>query len=291
MTSNYLPPHLRNKEPAASELGGPEQVTNFSAAWAETSQERHNDNLYTVREIHVHFWGKEAAYEDTHSATLHASKGNPDTLSWMLLFNGANPKWQENGVIFVKSNLDLLPAIKEPSLSTANPDNSAKTQLAGQEATGEAGEKNENTPAAKQTTTSQLNEGFPVDHFPVAIFTQSTRHADRSFKFDGWYKVNRLQLLEPGSEELVRMLNKKWEKIDRYGKVVPRRRDPSKWQESMSYRWAVIKMEKDEKVTKEKEGLDIEKIDEQGENGLGSRKKSVNEMLNEMRRGNESKDA
>jgi hypothetical protein len=92
-------------------------------------------------------------------------------------------------------------------------------------------------------------EGTPVHHAPIAIFSQPIRRASRSYKYIGWYKIVRLQMIEPESEELVHMLTKKWETKDRYGRVVSKQRDVSKWKESMSYRWAVAKMEKDELTT------------------------------------------
>ncbi|EOA90540.1 uncharacterized protein SETTUDRAFT_167358 [Exserohilum turcica Et28A] len=124
--------------------------------------------------------------------------------------------------------------------------------------------------SSSTSAAQQLKEGFPEDHAPIAMFTQPIRGANRSFQFLGWYKINRLQLLEPGSEDLVRRLSKKWETVDRLGRVVPRQRDLKKWKESMSYRWAVIKMERDEEAEKERGYPKIERIDEDdGNDGEG----------------------
>jgi hypothetical protein len=129
-------------------------------------------------------------------------------------------------------------------------------------------------------------EGTPVHHAPIAIFSQPIRRASRSYKYIGWYKIVRLQIIEPESEELVYMLMKKWETKDRYGRIVSRQQDVSKWKESMSYRWAVVKMEKDELTMQEKGEPKIERLEEDeilsGGGGSGC-SKSVNEMLAEMR--------
>ncbi|RMZ88156.1 hypothetical protein DV736_g4620, partial [Chaetothyriales sp. CBS 134916] len=40
--------------------------------------------------------------------TLHASALRPGQLSHVLLFHGANPRWETSGIIYVKSGLQLL---------------------------------------------------------------------------------------------------------------------------------------------------------------------------------------
>ncbi|KEF63813.1 uncharacterized protein A1O9_01791 [Exophiala aquamarina CBS 119918] len=52
---------------------------------------------------------REGFSKDT-STTLHGSATNPGVLSYVLLFQDAHPCWAQDGIIFVKSNLDLLPA-------------------------------------------------------------------------------------------------------------------------------------------------------------------------------------
>jgi hypothetical protein len=96
--------------------------------------------LYTIQEICAHFWGKDADYNDLHSATLHAAAENPDGLSWVLLFNDANPKWDSDGIIFVKSSLDLLPPIEQPEKATINFSTAVNARSDG-EAGGERGVK------------------------------------------------------------------------------------------------------------------------------------------------------
>lgn len=301
MASSYIPPYPRNKPaPTLEQDALSTQVAKPSAVGSWNPQERSDDDLYTLQKIHIYFRGKDAVYEDTHSAVLHASTENPNGLSWVQLYNGANPKWNEDGVVFVKSNLDLLPVIAPPPepkptvgvaapgqhLDEAGEDGGVKIPT-NSEATDDEQSQNPsnetNEPAATTPSSSQPNEGAPVDRSPIAIFSQPIRRASRSFKFIGWYKIDRLQLLEPESEELIRMLMKKWETVDKYGRVVPRKRGASKWEESMSCKWAVVKMEKDKEATRNKGEPEIERWEEHDHTTGRSGGQSANEMLAEMR--------
>ncbi|KAI1821430.1 hypothetical protein F4861DRAFT_541981 [Xylaria intraflava] len=67
-------------------------------------------NLFHQNEINSYFWGSEQ--DETGllaKATLRGSKDHPDGLAYVLLFFGANPRWQNNQIVFAKSNLMLLP--------------------------------------------------------------------------------------------------------------------------------------------------------------------------------------
>jgi hypothetical protein len=258
--------------------------------------------LYTLRETCTYFWFKDAKYDDTRISTLHDAARHPGALSWVLLFNGASLKWDSDGIIFVKSNLGLLPAIQSSAEAVTSP--APAVDVRGDDEAGEEGgvklptdlaatgddeeaqkkqaSHDEHSEVASKAALDQPTEGAPVDHAPIAIFSQPVCRASRFFKFIGWYKVVRLQLIEPKSEELVRMLTKKWETKDRYGPLVSRQRDAMKWRESVLYRWAVIKMEKDEKSMGEKGEPKIERLAEDESAGSGTGK-SVNEMLAEMR--------
>jgi hypothetical protein len=75
------------------------------------------------------------------------------------------------------------------------------------------------------------------------------------------------------------MLTKKWETKDRYGRLVSRQRDASKWKESMWYKWAMVKMEKDEHAMQKKRQPNIERLEHESEvlgGGGGCEGKSVN---------------
>ncbi|KAF1937156.1 hypothetical protein EJ02DRAFT_458970, partial [Clathrospora elynae] len=267
MASRYIPPHLRNKKPTepAPETTNTQSAKPSFEAPTWYPQERSGDDLYTIQEMKSYFWKDEKTAESTHNATLRSAAENPHRLAWVLLFNGANPNWDSDGIIFVKSNLDLLPAIQAPveeapeipviaaNITEDEPGEEGGVMLTtylqatddGEDTKGGPEKQQESSEASGQSTPSETKQGVPVNHLPIAIFSQTIQWTNRCFKFNGWYKIARLELVEPNSKELERMLKKKWETVDRYGRVSSKHRDVSKWEESMSYRWAVVKMEKD----------------------------------------------
>jgi hypothetical protein len=155
--------------------------------------------------MYAYFWGKEAVYSDAQSATLHSSAKNPDGLSWVVLFNGANSKWNSDGVIFVKSNLNLLSAIHsfEVTAGPATAVDARSNDEAGEEggvklpadieaaSNGEEDHEAPNAPtghaeAFDEAIPNPPKEGTPVHHAPIAIFSQPIRQASRSYKYIGW---------------------------------------------------------------------------------------------------------
>ncbi|KAI1607952.1 hypothetical protein EDD37DRAFT_603373 [Exophiala viscosa] len=59
------------------------------------------------------------------------------------------------------------------------------------------------------------------------------------------------------------------------------------WNASLNVRWAVIKMERDERADKERGRPEISRLEDEhnqtlGEDGTGGRARSVNEMLKEL---------
>ncbi|KAF2185763.1 hypothetical protein K469DRAFT_156435 [Zopfia rhizophila CBS 207.26] len=270
MAGRYIPPHLRQRT-EASPAGG--EQTTPSPRRASTSS-TFDSNLLTMKEIHTYFWKDyEGATDSKHNTTLHASYEIPDSVSWVLLFNGANPKWESDKIIFVKSNLALLPEIKESGKGEEAESNNQENALG-----------IDKTTTAPEFPYNPSKEGPPVDHPAIAVFEQPHRgHHSRSFRFLGWYRIARIDLLEPHSEALIRMLSKKWEITDKYGSVKHRSRDAKGWQESMSQKWAVLQMEEDKEAMGAKGEPKIERIDEDEEMIGQHGGKSVNDMLAEMR--------
>ncbi|KAI4615706.1 hypothetical protein J4E80_006122 [Alternaria sp. BMP 0032] len=306
MESVYVPPHLRKKvKPTAVSDARTTPVATPSAVLSWKFQERSDDDLYTVQEIHNYFWGEGAVTEDAHNATLHSSATNPNGLSWVLLFNGANPKWDEDGVIFVKSNLNLLTVAKPPSeprtviavavpaqrLDEPGEDGGVMLPTISEVANEDDEGSSSGTP--EPTTTEPLsdhpNERVLIDYSPIAVFSQPVRRASRSFKFIGWYEIEHLQILKPGSQGLLHMLWDKWKTKDKYGNYVPRQRGSVNWMKSMSYSWAVVQMRKDKEAMESKGEPKIERReDNEGMTGEGEGQ-SVNELLAKMRLEDESK--
>ncbi|KAI4672984.1 uncharacterized protein J4E78_001487 [Alternaria triticimaculans] len=301
MESVYIPPHLRKKvEPTAVSDVPTTPVAIPSAVPSWKSQEQSDDDLYTVQEIHNYFWGEGAVTEDAHNATLHSSATNPNGLSWVLLFNGANPKWDEDGIIFVKSNLNLLTvatppsepktviAVAVPAQRLDEPGEDGGVMLpTSSEVAEEDYEEGSSSGTPEPTATEPLsdhpNERVLIDYSPIAVFSQPVRRGSRSFKFIGWYEIEHLQILEPGSQGLLHMLWDKWKTKDKYGSYVPRQRGSVNWMKSMSYSWAVVQMKKDEEAMSSKGEPKIERREDDedmpGKNGG----QSVNEMLAKMR--------
>jgi hypothetical protein len=135
----------------------------------------------------------------------------------------------------------------------------------------------------------------PIDYAPsrpapIAVFEERkipglrTGGIHSRFAFKGWFRISRVNILAPHSAELVRMLQQKWERKDRFGNVIPtRNRDASAWNSSLAVEWAVIKFD-----VWDAEGAppppQIEKLPEpEGPVGDSGVSRGVNELLSDMR--------
>ncbi|KAI4952714.1 hypothetical protein J4E91_003186 [Alternaria rosae] len=310
----YIPPQLR-KKPATATI--PDLVSKIVArpsvhrgwnprATGRKTQERSDGDSYTIREIHNYFSGSDSKYQDIHGATLNASAENPTGLSWVLLFAGANTRWIEDGFIFARSNLDLLPAIILPhEIEPVTTGAVVKKQLNDLNKGGEAmsptnseatnehhGQSPSEQPqklAATKPLLIQPNEGVPVAHQPIAVFSQSIGPATRSFKFLGWYKIGRLQVFEPGSNDLSDMLTKKWERKSKNGTISSRWGDPKGWKDNLSCQWAAIKMDEDEGTMRSRGVPKMRRPIDHDEMTGRSGGPTVDEMFGEMKLGDGSK--
>ncbi|KAI1755659.1 hypothetical protein F4782DRAFT_363343 [Xylaria castorea] len=132
----------------------------------------------------------------------------------------------------------------------------------------------------------------PTNPTPIAVFEEQRTPGFRAggilarFAFKGWFKISRINVLAPHSAELVRMLQQKWGRKDRFGNVIPSRpRNTSAWNASLAVEWAVVAFQL-------LEGEDapsppqIEKLPEPEQPVA----KSVNEMLSDMRLNDGSRD-
>ncbi|KAI2639197.1 hypothetical protein GGS21DRAFT_417173 [Xylaria nigripes] len=112
------------------------------------------------------------------------------------------------------------------------------------------------TPASQYYQESTFPTITPIDYTPtnprpLAVFEgrripyyNPRNDTQASFAFKGWFKIVRINILAPRSAELVRMLQQKWERKDRFGNVVSSRpRDPAAWHASLAFEWAVVKLE------------------------------------------------
>jgi hypothetical protein len=271
----YIPPHIRQKSTGGAQ---PELPTEAPV--------RQNPNL-TLAEINNHFWPgiHDEDYDGPHppndggkGRTLHESAETPGELACVILSWEANPCWETESIIFTKSSLDLLPrenAEHPRHEAIAGPQqrrDSASVDAKG-EAQAHCSPKTDDDPGAPSQTRRA-----------IAVFKQdSGKRLTRGYKFDGWYNISKVSFLEPYSEELIRMLEQKWTKKDRYGRVRVEERRGADWNKSLSYRWAVVKLDRDEDADREKGELKIERLPGDMPKSPGKPRKSVNEMLAEMR--------
>lgn len=299
-------------------------------------------DLHSLREIQTYFWpdGDDTHPTEMQTATLNASAETPQTVSHMLLFKNANPRWEREGVIFTKSNLHLLsteldlaggkaaadqtPESGATAHATATANANATTTAnalvndkdedkdkdMGQDKTNADAETNVPFQPTTATTAASTN----TTNQPIAVFSQGHRGGNstsrRTFKFDGWYRIRHLTILEPRSPELVRMLEQKWSRGDNahgnrggrggrggrgaraWGQAAQAQaeRAPEDWNASLSKRWAVVQLVRHE--DKQRERPEIPKLeDEEGKSGKRAGEvreaRGVNELLRELRFGKE----
>ncbi|EME89433.1 uncharacterized protein MYCFIDRAFT_76770 [Pseudocercospora fijiensis CIRAD86] len=269
--SKYVPPGRRRQSESSAAVG-----------------EKLDDHLLSLEDIRNYFWpvdndAQPGRFAQGLRGTLNDSAATPGRPSYIVLFAGANPRWDDDHIIFTKSSLDLLPA---PNDMEGSAEGSAE-------------------PEAVDDSKDEKNAAAPI-----AVFKQGRGpQVARVYEFDGWYQIERVQLLEPKSPELVRMLEQKWSFTDSRGNVRQKQRDAIKWNESLGMRWAVLKLRKDEATEKERGKRcpvlknpkavltvmsialgtpKIEKVPDTEADQHQPGKKSVNEMLAEMRMDDES---
>lgn len=296
MAGRYIPPALRQKQQqqAAHSQNTPGSRTAISKP--NSSAER--DQRYSLREIYAHFWKDGLRGTDgNHKSTLHASSDNPNGLAWVVLHKGANPQWDSNRVIFVKSNLDLLPEVQACDYGGSDnkavkkgEDDAGGDVLLGAGLVEATNLLDDDSDHSSQPDVSErerpAREGPPESHPAFAVFAEeptAPRGSDiRNFRFIGWHRIAHMKILAPNSHALVRMLEKKWEIRDKFGRAFQRKRNEEAWQNSMMHKWAVLNMEVDTDATQEKGVPNIEMISDSPE-GAGDESRTVNKMLAELR--------
>ncbi|OQV06515.1 hypothetical protein CLAIMM_11070 [Cladophialophora immunda] len=331
MTGRYIPPALRarggqeldkaqdSEQGSGSTPSGPRGGN--SRPLATRSDALPDGDLCSLKEIERHFWpdpGQETS--EAKQKTLHDSAATPGELSYVLLFKDANPRWQDDGIIFTKSSLELLPAeladtakqqgatdgtAAEHRNTGSTSNGSGHMKNGGDEAVGQEhggvkqDDKLASAPPTQADDSQHLREG--QRQRPVAVFSQlrrSSTDSSRHFNFAGYYRIVHLSFLPPHSAELVRMLEQKWSsKNPRTGQVRQRQRDASAWQESLKMRWAVVKFERDEEAMQSLGPVKVERLEDDDDEGVrgggeksgrrmsGRERKGVNELLRELRMG------
>lgn len=117
--SRYVPPHLRNAITTASssvKSSAKTHVDSEDAAIISTrrtleqlalSTPRLDGHLHTCHEIQQHFGSTGVR------STLNNSGENPQELAYVILFHGANPRWEDDRILFAHTQIELLPGYGE----------------------------------------------------------------------------------------------------------------------------------------------------------------------------------
>ncbi|KAL9117798.1 MAG: hypothetical protein Q9187_005659 [Circinaria calcarea] len=166
--------------------------------------------VYTVAEI-ASVFGTPQGFKVT---TLNSTFKNPNTLAFILLFRTPAPNYLGKK-IFAKTNTDVL---------LDHPPNAIDSH---------------NTRFPEFSHLDVSGAVFPVFH------GQGPRTGPgEAYKFWqclGWFQLSTVQYLEPGSQGVAAMLQRKWG---------AKRRDKQRWLEGLMARWSVIEIES----VKEKHG-------------------------------------
>lgn len=144
-------------------------------------------------------------------------------------------------------------------------------------------------PATEPATSAPVTEPeSQPDRVPIAIFKQHPRTGptDHAFSFVGYYAISNVDFLDPGSDALVRMLEQKWSYIDKLGKAQETARTKESLHQALCQQWAVVKFKEveDQSLAPPQ----IEKLPDP-ERKQKAPKKSVDEMLEELRMSGEEK--
>lgn len=274
MMGRYIPPALRNKagssecpasdanvtvdeRTAAPTDGRNEQARSLeSLSQLQLSNENSQDGpiLYTLKEIHEYFRPAKIPFPDACSpSTLNNSFSNAKNLAYVMLFPGANPRWDCDKIVFAKSNLKLLPGFGEQaeaenakiesaeeienfktgSVRPESPD-TIKSDYAqpGSGNGSKQGDASKEAPAPKAKSNKALGPttlmGTPTSPLsaPIAVFSQDHRSL-RSFRFQGYFRIIKLDYLSPHSPELIRMQEQKWEQTIQMSNPADTTKEPS----------------------------------------------------------------
>lgn len=286
----YVPPALRKKQQEAV-ANGASEAGDKSASPPSNGFQR--ERLPRAEDVHEHYWplepvaDKDPPYIPVRS-TLNSSASALDKLKYVMLFTDANPRWQAEHIIYVKTKLHMLPGSDKFAKAATRNELHAKSDDKAIESGSE--EQQQPAPSTPEPTGASDSTHIPDNQMePIAVFEQTggvSRNA--GFRFTGYHRIARLEFLEPQSADLARMLEQKFSIPDKHGRVKKQQRGSAAWKTSLEQRWAVVQLEKVDAEAEESLAAPVVKInedrevggDKKGENGP---RKGVNEMLREMR--------
>ncbi|KAK8132580.1 hypothetical protein PG999_000753 [Apiospora kogelbergensis] len=225
----YVPPHRRQapggggvavasaaRPSTHGEAGGP-AGPGLRSGRAEPSKAYHYPDL--VR----YFWpDKEEAVTGGHESMFHDSTSRPGQLAYVTLYTDINPRWEEDQVLYARSNLELLPdytfQLEGEAEYLPNPMYSIY----------------------KPARTPPLIYQPRTLHEPIAVFEVT---ASEEYTFAGWYSVKEVCVLAPHSFELTFMMQEKWDAIN-FKEAAKDTVSPSGWIKTLSDQWAIVKFKK-----------------------------------------------
>lgn len=156
----------------------------------------------------------------------------------------------------MRSNLDILPEHKENGIA-----NKQNIEMTDQEV-------------------SPVTDDVQLLASKIAVFHQirkkSVQGMNAKMRFLGYYNLTHMQVLEPSSSEVERMLEPKCGVTDAEDVEKDDWKASDYWRRSVSKKWAVLKFARDDEITKEL-GLPQIQIAQR------AKVKSVNELLEELR--------
>ena len=240
MAGKYIPPHMRAKAGSSTSSDSPTQAPERDPARGYSYDELANQFDCTAK------------LGTLNSASQDGKDGSSEApLSFIIIFKDQHPEWPP--MVFCKSNLHLLPS---PSIT----DIDEKSQIL---------PPNDDKIAAPTVQTGESSMRLSAkanekNELAIPIFTQ-IRMRPPTFVYEGARSIKSITYIEPGSGELIRLLDLKFSPQQK-------ERTPERWQESLSMKWAVIEMGELEEGKNPM--VPLKKMKDE---------KSVTEMLQEMR--------
>ena len=224
---------------------------------------------YTLGEIRSHFG------DSSRHCTLHDTASRHGELSHIILFSKARLRWESDRVIFAHTNIDFLPGYRyfKTSLEAkargsggasgvnggpSSADNAATRPRRGSPASsaGRSGKKQAGT--SKSTRWGSVYQGLATNGKQpvgvnskdrskkiVAVFAEHSRTKDlRYFIFTGYFRIQAIEFLKPGTWELIQMLKQKWPDPPRGSSNQKRQHHAARELEGWKREWAVIELDR-----------------------------------------------
>ena len=268
----YIPPQRRsraNSPPNTDDFSVPSNTVCRRLEELIPHGPIRSPGTYTLDEIRSHFG------DTSRHCTLHDTVSRHGELSHIILFGKARLRWESDQVIFAHTNIDFLPGYREFKTSleakarssnggfgvkgkSASAGNAAARPRHGSPA-GSAGRGGEKQAGTSESTrwgsiyhglTKNVKQSVAVNSKDrsekvIAVFAEHSRTKDpRNFVFTGYFRIQAIEFLKPGTAELIRMLKRKSPDPPRGSSSQKRQHHAARESEGWKREWAVIKLDK-----------------------------------------------